>query len=176
MEFSQDSRVDIGKVFNGARNLGLNKGDLNLGGNIVRLGDAEVEIKTEQNGKRNYVDVSDNSAFEVTFLTSLGNLSVIIYHNLESYHQVHVEVKDEKMWNELQKKGEIVGDGCLLGGMSVTAAIKQGYFIRSGRFSDQKSTETIKLSESSETISWVKRVEDQKTKPIIQSASTNTIH
>ncbi|WP_341808263.1 hypothetical protein [Wolbachia endosymbiont (group E) of Neria commutata] len=172
MEFSQDSRVDIGKVFNGARNLGLNKGDLNLGGNIVRLGDAEVKIKTEQNGKRNYVDVSDNSAFEVTFSTSLGNLSVIIYHNLESYHQVHVEVKDEKMWNELQKKGEIVGNGCLFGGMSVSEAVEKGGFFSSGRWGSQQSTEVIKRSE---TISWVGKIKDQETKPVIQ-ATTRTIH
>lgn len=104
MEFSQNSTVDVGKVFNGARSLGLNKGDLNLGGDILRLGGAELEIKTEKNGKRNYIDVSDNSAFEVTFPTSLGNLNVTVYHNLKNYHQVHVEVNDEKMWHELQKK------------------------------------------------------------------------
>lgn len=116
------------------------------------------------------------SAFEVTFLTSLGNLSITVYHNLENHHQVHVEVKDEKMWNELQKKGEIVGNGCLFGGMSVTAAIEQRCFIRSGRFSDQKSTETIKLLENSETLSWVDRLKDKEAKSIMQSTTSRAIH
>ncbi|APR98602.1 hypothetical protein [Wolbachia endosymbiont of Folsomia candida] len=171
IEFSQSSKIDAGKVINGARDLGLSNGTLNLGGNIIRLGDSELEIKTEKNGKRNYVDVSDNSAFEVTFLTSLGNLSITVYHNLEDYHQIHVKVKDETMWNELQRIGEIVGNGCMFSGMSVTAAIKQGCFIRSGRFCDQKSTEAIKLSESSETISWVEKEKGRE-----QSTTSRAIH
>ena len=170
IEFSQNSRVDVSKVFNGARDLGLSKGDLKLGGNIVRLGESEVEIKPEKNGRRNYVDVLDNSAFDITFSTSLGSLNIIIYHNLENYHQVQVEVRGEskKIWNELQKKGEILGSGCLLGGISVDEAIEQGYFMRSGRFCDQKSTEIVSNFKSSETLSWSDRSKGKETKPVVR--------
>ncbi|WP_353281305.1 hypothetical protein [Wolbachia endosymbiont (group B) of Horisme vitalbata] len=41
----------------------LSKGDLNLGGSTIKIGDGEVEVKTGKDGKRNYVDISDNSAF-----------------------------------------------------------------------------------------------------------------
>lgn len=106
IEFSHSCIVDVAKVVEGAKNLGLSKGDLNLGGNILKIGDGEVEVKTGKDGKRNYVDISDSSAFTVTLCTSLGELNLMVYHDTEDYHQVQVEVEDEEMWNELQKIGE----------------------------------------------------------------------
>ncbi len=54
----------------------------------------------------------------------------MVYHDTEDYHQVQVEVEDEEMWNELQEIGEIVGKGCLFGGMSVKEVVEKGSFTR----------------------------------------------
>lgn len=162
IEFSHSCIVDVAKVVEGAKNLGLSKGDLNLSGNIIKIGDGEVEVKTGKDGKRNYVDISDNSAFAVTFYTSLGELNLMVYHDTEDYHQVQVEVEDEEMWNELQKIGEIIGQGCLFGGMSVKEAVEKGSFTRCGRWGDQSS-------KSSETFSWVNKLKNNKTTSVGRS-------
>ncbi|NEV49533.1 hypothetical protein EUZ93_03410 [Wolbachia pipientis] len=162
MEFSHSCIVDVAKVVEGAKNLGLSKGDLNLGGNIIKIGDGEVEVKTGKGGERDYVDISDNSAFAVTFYTSLGELNLMVYHDTEDYHQVQIEVEDEEMWNELQEIGEIVGKGCLSGGMSVKEAVEKGCFTRCGRWGDQNS-------KSSETFSWVNKLKDNKTTSVERS-------
>ncbi|BFD47077.1 MAG: hypothetical protein DMENIID0003_01510 [Wolbachia endosymbiont of Sergentomyia squamirostris] len=162
IEFSHSCIVDVAKVVEGAKNLGLSKGDLNLGGNIIKIGDGEVEVKTGKDGKRNYVDISDNSGFAVTFYASLGELNLMVYHDTADYNQVQIEVEDEEMWNELQKIGEIVGQGCLLGGMSVKEAVEKGSFTRCGRWGDQNS-------KSSETFSWVNKLKDNKTTSVGRS-------
>lgn len=162
IEFSHSCIVDVAKVVEGAKNLGLSKGDLNLGGSIIKIGDGEVEVKTGKDGKRNYVDISDNSAFTVTLCTSLGELNLMVYHDTEDYHQVQVEVEDEEMWNELQEIGEIVGKGCLFGGMSVKEVVEKGSFTRCGRWGDQNS-------KSSETFSWVSKLKDTKTTSVGRS-------
>lgn len=162
MEFSHSCIVDVAKVVEGAKNLGLSKGDLNLGGNIIKIGDGEVEVKTGKGGERDYVDISDNSAFAVTFYTSLGELNLMVYHDTADYHQVQIEVEDEEMWNELQEIGEIVGKGCLFGGMSVKEAVEKGSFTRCGRWGDQNS-------KSSETFSWVNKLKDNKTTSVGRS-------
>ncbi|WP_374699420.1 hypothetical protein [Wolbachia endosymbiont (group A) of Limnophora tigrina] len=162
MEFSHSCIVDVAKVVEGAKNLGLSKGDLNLGGNIIKIGEGGVEVKTGKDGERNYVDISDNSAFTVTLYTSLGELNLMVYHNTENYHHVQVKVEDKEMWNELQKIGEIVGKGCLFGGMSVKEAVEKGNFIRCGKCSEQKSR-------SSETFSWVDKLKDNKTTSVERS-------
>jgi len=159
IEFSHSCIVDVAKVVEGAKNLGLSKG---LGGNIIKIGNGEVEVKTGKDGKRNYVDISDNSAFAVTFYTSLGELNLMVYHDTEDYHQVQVEVEDEEMWNELQEIGEIVGKGCLFGGMSVKEAVEKGSFTRCGRWGDQNS-------KSSETFSWVDKLKNNKTTSVGRS-------
>ncbi|WP_264707125.1 hypothetical protein [Wolbachia endosymbiont (group A) of Acrocera orbiculus] len=162
MEFSHSCIVDVAKVVEGAKNLGLSKGDLNLGGNIIKIGDGEVEVKTGKGGERDYVDISDNSAFAVTFYTSLGELNLMVYHDTADYHQVQIEVEDEEMWNELQEIGEIVGKGCLFGGMSVKETVEKGSFTRCERWGDQNS-------KSSETFSWVNKLKDNKTTSVGRS-------
>lgn len=159
-EFSVDSTVEVAKVVEGTRNLGLNKGWVELGGHIIRIGDSEVEVKSEKGGERNYTDVSDNSAFEIAFPTSIGSLRIVVYHSAENDHQVQVRVVDKEMWFELQKKGEEVGKGCLFGGMTVKEAVERGSFTRSGMWSKEQVTEEIKeasKNNSSETLSWVNR-------------------
>ncbi len=162
MEFSHSCIVDVAKVVAGAKNLGLSKGDLNLGGNIIKIGDGEVEVKTGKDGKRDYVDISDSDAFAVTFYTSLGELNLMVYHDTEDYHQVQVEVENEEMWNELQKIGEIIGQGCLFGGMSIKEAVERGSFTRCGRWGDQNS-------KSSETFSWMNKLKNNKTTSVGRS-------
>ncbi|WCR54439.1 MAG: hypothetical protein PG981_001461 [Wolbachia endosymbiont of Ctenocephalides orientis wCori] len=163
LEFSSNCVVDVAKAVEGARSLGLNKGDLKLGSNIIRIGDGEVELKTGENGERNYADVSDGSSFTITFSTSLGELHVRVYNDARSYDQVKIEVENKESWNELQKTEEIVGQGCLFGGMSVKAAIEKGNFVRSGRWGNSRSTEIIKCikPQSSETI-WVDKIKSSK--------------
>ncbi|WP_457923735.1 hypothetical protein [Wolbachia endosymbiont of Muscidifurax uniraptor] len=152
MEFSEDSKIEVAKVLEGTRNLGLDKW---LGSNIIKMGGSEVEVKSEKGGKRDYTDVSDNSAVEIAFPTSIGSLRVVVYHSAENDHQVQVRVADIEMWAELQKRGEVIGKGCLFGGMTVKEAVEKGSFPRDGKWSKEKVTEEIKAV--SETLSWVDR-------------------
>ncbi len=159
IEFSKDSTVDMKKVIEGTKNLGFNTGNLNIGGNIVKIGDGEVEVKTGKNGERDYVDISDNGAFTVTFSTSLGEFHIKVY---QSYNQVKIEPENRELWNKLQEKGEKIGTGCLFGGMTVNDAIEKGGFVRAGSFSSfNKSTEVIKPVTHNET--WVNRIQNNKT-------------
>jgi hypothetical protein len=162
IEFSPNCAVEVAKVVEGAKSLGLSKGDLKVGGNIIKIGSDEVEVKTGENGERDYVDISDDSSFIVTFSTSLGELNVRVYQDVKNYDQIQVEVENKELWNKLQKTGEIVGQGCLFGGISVKTAVEKGYFIRSGR---SESTELIKRAEpkSNETISWADKIKSDKT-------------
>ncbi|WP_341820116.1 hypothetical protein [Wolbachia endosymbiont (group A) of Andrena bucephala] len=125
------------------------------------MGNSEVEVRSGKGGERNYTDISDNSAFEITFPTSIGGLRIEVYHNAENDHQVQVRVADTEMWSELQKGGEVIGKGCLFGGMTVKEAVEKGSFVRDGRWSKEKVTEEIKAVSnncSSEALSlWVDR-------------------
>ncbi|WP_353271594.1 hypothetical protein [Wolbachia endosymbiont (group A) of Rhorus exstirpatorius] len=147
-EFSEGSTVEPAKVIEG---LGLNRC------NIIKIGNREFEVKNEKGGERNYTDISDNSVFEVTFPTSIGGLRVILYHKAENDHQVQVRVADTEMWSELQKRGEIIGKGCLFGGTTVKEAVERESFTRSGMWSKEQAKEEIRADHSSETLSWVNR-------------------
>ncbi len=155
IEFSKDSAVDMKKVIEGTKSLGFNTGNVNIGGNIVKIGDGEVEVKTGKNGERDYVDISNNSAFTVTFSTSLGEFHVKVY---QSYNQVKIEPENRELWNKLQEKGEKIGNQCLFGGMTVNDAIEKGGFVRAGSFA--KSTEVIKPVTQNET--WVNKIKSDK--------------
>lgn len=169
IEFSQASKVDVAKVVEGAQELGLSNGYLELSNNIIKIGEGELEIKTGENGERNYSDISNNSSFTITFPTSLGELHVRVYH-ASSNEQLKVEVENKEIWNKLQTIGEVVGQGCLFGGMSVKAAIENGSFVRSGRWSNSRSTEIVKCAkpQSSETI-WVDKIKSSKTTSVERS-------
>ncbi len=155
MKFSENSKVNIARVLEGTKNLGLTTGEVKLGGDIIEMGNSKVEVRSGKEGERDYVDVSDNSAFEVAFPTSIGSLKIVIYHNAD---KVEVRVVDKEMWSELQKRGEVIGKGCFFGGMSVEEAVEKGSFPRSGKWSKDKVKEEIKAISNNEALSWVDRV------------------
>ncbi|WP_265017546.1 ankyrin repeat domain-containing protein [Wolbachia endosymbiont (group A) of Epistrophe grossularia] len=130
LEYSKDSKIDITKITDGARGLGLVHGDVKCGRNIVRIGNSEVEIKTED-GIRNYTDLTEGSSIVLTFYTSLGELKVELYPDKENKNLIRVEVNDKDLFEEISDNEEI-GQNCLLGGLSVIEAIDQGVFARSG--------------------------------------------
>ncbi|MFP3031483.1 MAG: hypothetical protein ACEY3M_10225, partial [Wolbachia sp.] len=91
LEYSKDSKIDITKITDGARDLGLTDGDVKCGRNIVKIGKSEVEIKTE-NGIRNYTDLTEGSDIVLTFYTSLGNVDVRLYPDVQDKSKIIVEV------------------------------------------------------------------------------------
>ncbi|BAA89657.1 gp32 [Wolbachia sp. wKue] len=130
LEYSKDSKIDIIKITDGVRDLGLTDGDVKCGRNIVKIGNSEVEIKTED-GIRNYTDLTEGSSIVLTFYTSLGELEVRLYPDENNKKLIRVEVSDEDLFEEIASHEEI-GQNCLLGGLSVIEAIDQGVFARSG--------------------------------------------
>lgn len=133
LEYSKDSKIDIAKITDGARGLGLTHGDLKCGRNIVKIGNSEVEIKTE-NGMRNYIDLTEGSSITLIFCTSLGELKIGLCPHEENKNWIKVEVSDEGLLllKEIKSYNEEIGQNCLLGGLSVIEAIDQGVFPRSG--------------------------------------------
>ncbi|WP_341818891.1 ankyrin repeat domain-containing protein [Wolbachia endosymbiont (group B) of Phasia obesa] len=130
LEYSKDSKIDIIKITDGARDLGLTDGDVKCGRNIVKIGNSEVEIKIED-GIRNYTDLTEGSSIALTFYTSLGELEVRLYPDENNKKLIRVEVSDEDLFEEIASHEEI-GQNCLLGGLPVIEAIDRGVFARSG--------------------------------------------
>lgn len=157
-ELSKDSIVEVAKIIEGTKSLGLNKGLVKLGSHIIKVGNSEVEVKSEQGGARNYVGMSDSSDVIITFPTSIGELNIRMCH--DDKDRVLVKVEDKEKWAELQKRNEPIGKDCLFGGMTVKEAVETGSFTRCGMWSKGQVTEQIKgASENSagETLSWVDR-------------------
>ncbi|WP_264686476.1 MULTISPECIES: ankyrin repeat domain-containing protein [unclassified Wolbachia] len=139
LEYSKDSKIDIIKITDGVRDLGLTDGDVKCGRNIVKIGKSEVEIKIED-GIRNYTDLTEGSSIVLTFYTSLGELEVRLYPDEKNENWIKVEVSEEGLLlldeiedcNEGIENYEKIGQNCLLGGLSVIEAIDRGVFARSG--------------------------------------------
>jgi ankyrin repeat protein len=159
LEYSPDSVVDVAKIVDGARSLGLYQGSIECGGNIVKIGEDEVEIEIN-NGIRNYTDLSDNGNVIITFPTSLGKLEVRLYNDIQYEGIVRVEVCDQKKLAQLISKKEEIGKNCLLGGLSIYDAIEQGYFERSGKL------------QPSETISFIPQDVKGAAKGIIEGVGS----
>ncbi|RDD34699.1 Ankyrin repeats (3 copies) [Wolbachia endosymbiont of Cylisticus convexus] len=162
LEYSKDSKIDITKITDGTKGLGLTHGDVKCGRNIVKIGKSEVEIKTE-NGIRNYTDLTEGSSIVLTFYTSLGELEVRLYPHETNKNWIRVEVSNEDLlllgeiesYNEEVESDEEIGQNCLLGGLSVIEAIDQGVFARSGGLMRPEV-----ISESNKRkISWAEREE-----------------
>ncbi|MBS9530010.1 hypothetical protein INQ25_01085 [Wolbachia endosymbiont of Rhagoletis cerasi] len=151
IKFSEGSTVEVAKALEGTD---LNSG---LGSNIIKIGSGEIEIRSEEGGKRNYTDVL--GSFEITFPTSIGRLRIIVYHDAKNYDQVQVRALDREMLFELQAKGEEVAKNCLFGGMTVEEAVKRGSFTRSGFLGEKKATEEREaVSEALSSSLWIDRI------------------
>ncbi|KAG8173539.1 hypothetical protein JTE90_006258 [Oedothorax gibbosus] len=145
-EFSEGSTVEVAKALEGT---GPNRG---LGSNIIKIGDGEIEIRNEEGGKRNYIDISGR--FEIGFPTSIGKLRIAVYNDEK---QVQVRVVDKEMWLKLQTKGEEVAKDCLFGGMKIEEAVKRGSFTRSCFLGESKAPEAV--SETLSSSLWANRVQ-----------------
>ncbi|WP_391159196.1 ankyrin repeat domain-containing protein [Wolbachia endosymbiont of Liriomyza huidobrensis] len=156
LEYSQDSKVDVAKITNGARGLGITQEDVQYGRNIIKIGKSEVEIITE-NAIRNYVGLADGSNIVLTFDTGLGELEVRLYPDKQNL--IKVEVEDQEKWKKLQNCEERIGEKCLLGGCSVRDAIERGFFTRSGELI---RSETISQSDATKVGPWAKREKMRK--------------
>ncbi|WP_353288477.1 ankyrin repeat domain-containing protein [Wolbachia endosymbiont (group A) of Tromatobia lineatoria] len=156
LEYSQDSKVDVAKITNGARGLGITQEGVQYGRNIIKIGKSEVEIITE-NAIRNYVGLADGSNIVLTFDTGLGELEVRLYPDKQNL--IKVEVEDQEKWKKLQNCEERIGEKCLLGGCSVRDAIERGFFTRSGELI---RSETISQSDATKVGPWAKREKMRK--------------
>ncbi|MFP3022783.1 MAG: ankyrin repeat domain-containing protein [Wolbachia sp.] len=165
LEYSKDSKIDITKITDGARDLGLTHGEVKCGRNIVKIGNSEVEIKTED-GIRNYTDLTEGSDIVLTFYTSLGELKVRLYPHETNKNWIEVEVSEEGLlllneiesYNEGIENCEKIGQNCLLGGLSVIDAIDRGVFARSsGLMRPEVISESNKNKDS-----WVEREDSRR--------------
>ncbi|MBA8769936.1 hypothetical protein HCR16_02065 [Wolbachia pipientis] len=143
LEYSEDSTIDIAKITDGVRSSGLTREVIGYGRDLIKIGKSEVEITT-QGGIRNYTDLAKDSDIVLTFYTGQGKLEVRLYSDKQNKDQIKVEVDDRGLLEKLKNYKEELGKNCLLGGLSVNKAIKQGYFFRSGEFF--QSSEMIRLS------------------------------
>ncbi|WP_264687086.1 ankyrin repeat domain-containing protein [Wolbachia endosymbiont (group B) of Rhopobota naevana] len=156
LEYSKDSKIDIIKITDGTRDLGLTDGDVKCGRNIVKIGKSEVEIKTED-GIRNYTDLTEGSDIVLTFYTSLGNVDVRLYPDVQNKSKIIVEVSNrEEILEKFKGREEELGNDCELGNYWVYDAIEQGYFERSGGLMRPEV-----ISESNNK--WTKREELRRT-------------
>ncbi|MDG7056534.1 MAG: hypothetical protein LKM43_00010 [Wolbachia endosymbiont of Penenirmus auritus] len=152
LEYSEDSKVDVAKITDGARNLGLAQEETGYGRDVIKIGKSEVEIITV-NGIRHYTDLIDGSDIVLIFYTSLGELEVRLYPDMQNKNLVKVEVKDQEMWEKLKNCKEEIGENCSLGGYLVYDAIEQGYFERPGQ-----PSEKIILPNEQKKGKWCERV------------------
>ncbi len=142
IEFSGNSKVEVAKILR------------ELGSNILKMGNNAVEIRREEGGARNYVDVSDGSSVVLEFPTSLGKLNIVLYQDVKTCSQVQVKVADKEMWAELQKRGEEIGKNCLFGGVKLKKVVERGNFTRGGIWSEKQKEVSEKL------FSWADKVRE----------------
>ncbi len=152
LEYSEDSKVDVAKITDGARNLGLAQEETGYGRDVIKIGKSEVEIITV-NGIRHYTDLIDGSDIVLIFYTSLGELEVRLYPDMQNKNLVKVEVRDQEMWEKLKNCKEEIGENCSLGEYLVYDAIEQGYFERPGQ-----PSEKIILPNEQKKGKWCERV------------------
>ncbi|WP_254229773.1 ankyrin repeat domain-containing protein [Wolbachia pipientis] len=132
LEYSGDSIIDVAKITDRAGNLGLTQGSIKYERDIIRIGKSEVEIQTE-GGIRYYTDLTEGSNIVLTFYTSLGNIDVRLYPDVQDKSKIIVEVSNrEEVLEKFKGHEEELGEDCVLGDYDVYYAIEQGYFERSG--------------------------------------------
>ncbi|GFQ69412.1 ANK_REP_REGION domain-containing protein [Trichonephila clavata] len=157
LEYSEDSKIDVAKITDGARSLGLTQGEIEYGRDIIKIGKSEVEIIT-QKGIRYYTDLADGSDIVLTFSTSLGELEVNLYPDKQDKDKIIVEVSNKKeILEKFKNCKEELGENCSLGGYLVYDAIEQGYFERSGKL--MRSEAMSQSNGQTKKSSWVEREE-----------------
>ncbi|GFR19820.1 ANK_REP_REGION domain-containing protein [Trichonephila clavata] len=155
LEYSEESIIDVAKITDGARDLGLTQGEIKYGRDIIKIGKSEVEIITA-NGIRHYTDLADGSDIVLTFSTSLGELEVNLYPDKQD--KIIVEVSNKKeILEKFKNCKEELGENCSLGGYLVYNAIEQGYFERSGKL--MRSEAMSQSNGQTKKSSWVEREE-----------------
>ncbi|AOV88189.1 ankyrin [Wolbachia endosymbiont of Drosophila incompta] len=142
IEFSGNSKVEVAKILR------------ELGSNILKMGNNAVEIRREEGGARNYVDVSDGSSVVLEFPTSLGKLNIVLYQDVKNCSQVQLKGREKEMWAELQKRGEEIGKNCLFGGVKLKKVVERGNFTRCGIWSEKQKEVSEKL------FSWADKVRE----------------
>ncbi|MDN5247702.1 MAG: ankyrin repeat domain-containing protein [Wolbachia endosymbiont of Tyrophagus putrescentiae] len=136
LEYSKDSVIDVAKIIDRSKDLGLHQGEIECGTNIIKIGKSEVEFNVI-NGMRNYTDLSDDSDIMLTFPTSAGKVEVRLYPDSQDTTKIKVEVTGNKeILQELKNKNEKIGSNCLLGKLKIAEAIEQGFFTRSGNLAN----------------------------------------
>uniref|UniRef100_A0A1A9VJN9 ANK_REP_REGION domain-containing protein n=1 Tax=Glossina austeni TaxID=7395 RepID=A0A1A9VJN9_GLOAU len=153
VEYSEDSIIDVAKITDGARDLGLTQGEIEYGRDIIKIGKSEVEI-IMQKGIRYYTDLADGSDIVLTFSTSLGELEVNLYPDKQDKIIVKVSNKKEILEKFKDCKEEL-GKNCSLGGYSIYDAIEQGYFKSSGKL---MRSEAMSQSNGQKKGSWCERI------------------
>ncbi|WP_264338380.1 ankyrin repeat domain-containing protein [Wolbachia endosymbiont (group A) of Cheilosia soror] len=156
LEYSEDSIVEVAKITDGARNLGLTQGEVAFGSNIIKISQSEVEVVITKGGVRDYIDLADNSDITLIFHTSLGELEVRLCPDVQNKDLISVKVSNkEKVLEKFKDHREEIGKSCSLGGYWVYDAIEQGYFKRSGKL---MRPEVISESDGKK-VSWAEREE-----------------
>lgn len=132
LEYSGDSIIDVAKITDRAGNLGLTQGSIEYERDIIRIGKSEVEIQTE-GGIRYYTDLIEGSDIVLTFYTSLGNVDVRLYPDVQDKSKIIVEVSNrEEVLEKFKGRKKELSNDCVLGEDWVYDAIENGYFERSG--------------------------------------------
>ncbi|UPA55360.1 ankyrin repeat domain-containing protein [Wolbachia pipientis] len=137
LEYSEDSIIDVARITDRTRNLELIQESYRR--DIIKIGKSEVEIITE-NGIRYYTDLTEGSSIVLTFYTSLGNIDVRLYPDVQDKSKIIVEVSNrEEILEKFKGREEELGNDCGLGEYWVYYAIKRGYFERSGKLMHSES-------------------------------------
>ncbi|GFU17063.1 ankyrin repeat domain protein, partial [Nephila pilipes] len=109
-EYSEDNKIDVAKITDGARSLELTQGEIEYGRNIIKIGKSEVEIITNSDIKH-CTHLADNSNIVLTFYTSLGELEVNLYPRKQ--YKIIVEVSNKKkILEKLKNCKEELGKNC----------------------------------------------------------------
>ncbi|WP_425383781.1 ankyrin repeat domain-containing protein [Wolbachia endosymbiont (group A) of Scoparia ambigualis] len=162
LEYSENSVVEVAKIINEAN---LTHGSIESRRDIIAIGESEVEIQTE-GGIRYYTDLTEGSDIVLTFYTSLGNVDVRLYPDVQDKSKIIVKVSNrEEILEKFKGREEELGNDCALGDYWVYYAIERGYFERSGGLmrpeviseSNNKWTEREELRRTSDSRREVSR-------------------
>ncbi|MDR2978042.1 MAG: hypothetical protein LBU56_01140 [Rickettsiales bacterium] len=149
-KYPQDSVIEVAKILNNEE-----VKNLNLSVSILEIGESVVRIENEE-GTRDYTDLTDGSDIVLTFYTSSGELEVRLYPDTQDTNLIRVEINSQDLLEQLKNCNEKIGKNCLLGGLPVSEAIEQGSFVRSGK---SVCSEVIGQSDRKQMDSWVMREE-----------------